>query len=154
MEFTKQIGVGYESILASKINNFKRRSLWRYLIASILVTIVYPNLLENFVFTGIAIFLGLCLLSFIVIYMSARILSRKKHFQANMILNDEGVQFVGLDNEFDTIQIPWQELEYFKVKDTKAMFSHKEIPGKNVILKKEKLTKEEYQFLEEKEKKI
>lgn len=88
MENIQKIEVHLQSnkvyLLSRKIMNFFRRSILRYFIASVLFGVLYPTILESMLISALVYFVGLCVLSLTVIYISATAQSKSRKFDANV----------------------------------------------------------------------
>ena len=84
IQITKRITSQFDFILIAKIRNFTRRSLWKYLVASIFIAIAYPDLFGSPFKTLFFIFAIVCVLSLSVIYLSSRIQAKENLFDADV----------------------------------------------------------------------
>lgn len=83
-EINKRIKSRKDYILIAKIRNFLKRSIFNYLIASLLIAVAKPSLFGNFTYTACFIFTVLCLLSLILIVISSSIQAKRMQFDADI----------------------------------------------------------------------
>jgi hypothetical protein len=88
---TKRLSSNQQSILLAKVQNFIKRSVFKYFIASILLAIGLPSLFGGFVWTLLGTFATACLLSFLAMYLSSKSQSNKNIFDANVTFGESEI---------------------------------------------------------------
>lgn len=84
--------VSPHSQLLAKLHQFRRRSGWRYLLASLLLSVVYPSLAGHFLLTWGVLFLGCCALALAAIYVSSYWPRNQPVFEADVAFEEAHIQ--------------------------------------------------------------
>jgi hypothetical protein len=96
---TKRLSSNEQSILLSKLRNFFKRSILKYLIACGLLAISFPSLLGGIVWTMLGTFTILCVLSFLAMYFSSKVQANKTIFDANVTFGESDITIEHLNKE-------------------------------------------------------
>ena len=75
----------------AKLYVFRRRSLWRYLLAALLLSLARPDLLGSFWLTLLGLALGLVLMGLAVVLGSSYWPSSQAQFEAQVIFQANGI---------------------------------------------------------------
>jgi hypothetical protein len=83
-QITRQFNVTFLSQLVGKLYRFRRRSLWRYLLGALLLSLARPELLHGFWPTLLALSVGLVSLGLAVVMLSSY--TQRRHQLAGTII--------------------------------------------------------------------
>ncbi|GAB3637368.1 hypothetical protein GCM10027422_29580 [Hymenobacter arcticus] len=81
----------FANLLAGKLYNFRRRSLWRYLLGALLLSLARPALVGSFWPTLLVLAAGLVGLGLLVVVLSSYALRHNQQFEAEVTFRADGV---------------------------------------------------------------
>jgi hypothetical protein len=139
---TKRLSSNQQSILLAKVQNFIKRSLFKYLIASVLLAMGAPSLLGGFVWTLLGTFVACCLLSFLAMYLSSKSQSAKNNFDANVTFEESEITIEHLNGSL-LEKRKWDWIINYEENKYGFFLTIQKQPRVYLILAKTKLTKNE-----------
>ncbi|MFD1874885.1 hypothetical protein [Hymenobacter bucti] len=88
---TRRFQSDFAALLAGKLYTFRRRSVWRYLLAALLLSLARPTLVHNFWRTLLAAAAGLVGLGLLAVVASSYAQRRQKYFEAEIAFRADGL---------------------------------------------------------------
>ena len=145
----KHLVSNFETILVGKLYNFRKRSFWRYLVASVLLAIARPKLFGNLYLTFLGTFLSLILISFAVMIWSAKSQAKKNKFDAVVELFKDKIVIHHLNKDL-VEEKDWSWINKIIIKKETIFFETNQHPPLILHIPKKNITDEELEFLENK----
>ena len=143
----KHLVSNFGAILVGKLYNFRKKSFWKYLIASVLFSIGKPELFGNFYLTFIGIFLFLIVISLAVMILSAKIQEKKIKFDAIVELFEDKILINHLNKDL-VEEKDWSWINKIVIIKEIIFFETNQYPPLIFNIPKKKITDEEIEFLE------
>ncbi|TSE04974.1 MULTISPECIES: hypothetical protein [Aquimarina] len=153
MSVTKTVTINFYTILKAKVYNFINRSIIKYIIASILIAIVNPNLFGSMLKTAIGITLIIIFISLIIIVLSAKIQSNRLIFNAVIEFNNESIAIHHVGSKQKPEYKNWDWITSITEKNNEIWLKTNETRLRYINFNKKKLTVEELDFFRKQMKK-
>ncbi len=130
------------SQLRAKLHRFRRRSGWAYLVGSLLLSAVYPDLAGHFLLTWGGLFLGFCALALAVIFASSYWRRDQPVFAADVAFEEAHIQVWPVGGSGPETK-DWAWLLTTDESRTHFYFLIRRFPRLSLVLAKSTLTPEE-----------
>jgi len=143
---TKRIVSNYINILKGKLYFFIKKSIWKYILATLLITSVSPIDSLSILTSFTLYFLGLMIIIIPLILISAKIQANKTSFDAYLTFNDKNIIVHHRNKELiETKKWSWIK-KIDNKRDTFYLIVNQKTPFA-ILIQKNKLTAEQICFL-------
>lgn len=140
----------FNAILTGKFYNFTKRSLWRYMAASVLFAFAKPDLFGTFFTTFLYFFCGVIGVAFIAMYLSSKYMANKNLFDADVEFTYE--QITIRHRNKDLIETKdWLWIKALKSSKDGFLLEVNQWPPFFIHFSKKALTEEQIEFFENRE---
>lgn len=140
-QITHNFRTTFASLLAGKLYNFRRRSLWRYLLGALLLSLVWPELVSSFWPTLLVLAAGLVGLGLLVVVASSYALQQQR-FEAEVTFRADSL-LVHPASGAPPQTHPWQWVRQASETNQRFFLVVKPFPRLILLLDKHRLTDEE-----------
>ena len=140
---TKRFRSSYKGNVLAKLQDFRRRSVWAYLLASVLLGAGAPGLLGRFWVTAAGSFLGCCAVGIGVVYLGAYLQRNKTLFSAEVTFEEARI-LVQPDGPGQPAEAKdWRWILAWQESGTHFFLRIQKLPRLFLLLRKTALTPEE-----------
>lgn len=146
---TKRITINYNSILKAKIYFFFKRSMWRYLLAMLIVAYVFPLNPPGFLLSALIYFLAFIIVILVPLYHFSSVrLAKKTDFDAEVTFSKANI-VIAYKNRQSTEIKEWTWIRNIDITSNNVWLVTNEAPRFLISLGKNKLSESEWLFFEE-----
>jgi hypothetical protein len=139
----------FKTILSVKFYNFSKRSIYRYALASLLIALGLFGLQVSTIFLALIFFLGCILLSFVAMYIIAKIQAKKHTYSGKIQFFEDKLLLLKEENIIEK-EISWTNIKLFSDKKDYFMLKTNELSPFYIFLEKSKFSVEAIEFLKTK----
>ncbi|MEN7547559.1 hypothetical protein AAG747_06560 [Rapidithrix thailandica] len=150
MEVSKYVTANFKSILRAKLYNFFQRSLWRYILAVMIIAYVIPETFGSFVQTFMGLLSILLSVVFLLIVISSKIFSKKMYFDAVIVFTETSIILNHQNSSKEKEEKDWSWIKKISENAKHFWLKTNEYPPFYIYLDKEKLTDQEIEFFKSK----
>lgn len=146
---TKRITIDYNSVLKAKIYFFFKRSIWRYLLAILVVAYIFPLNPPGFLLSGLIYFFAFIIVILVPLYhFSSVMLAKKIDFDADVTFSEANI-VIAHKNKQSTETKDWSWIRSIDITANNVWLVTNEVPRFLISLSKNKLSESEWLFFED-----
>ncbi|TVZ15979.1 YcxB family protein [Maribacter sp. MAR_2009_72] len=146
---TKSVVSNFKHIMSGKMYFFFKKSVWSYLLATLMIAVVVPIKQYNFITSFLIYFFGLMLIVFPIMIMAAKVQGEKMEFDAEVTFSEEKIAIRHRNKDLVETK-DWNWIKKISATKDRFVLVVNQRQQFVIALAKDELTQEEIAFFETK----